>query len=169
MDFFDLIAQRHSVRAYKPDPVESEKVQRILEVARLAPTAANRQQFKIVVIETNKIKGDLKRLYIRSWFAGLEAPLIIGVCSIPDKCWIRKDNKNYSDVDAAIVMDHIILAATALDLGTCWIGGFDLEAAREILELDESWEPVAFTPLGYAQDEAGLKKRKPLDELVIYK
>jgi nitroreductase len=169
MDYFEVIQKRHSVRHYKPDPVESEKLQHILEAARLAPTAVNKQQFKIIVFETAGRKDDLKKIYNQRWFVEAEAPLLIGVCSIPDKCWVRIDEKSYADVDAAIVMDHIILAATALDLGTCWVGGFDLKAAREVLELDETMEPIAFTPLGYAQERAFKKIRKPLEEIVIYK
>ena len=169
MDYFDVIQNRHSVRSYQPDPVEPEKLQQILETARLAPTAANRQQYKIIVINTAGKKEELNKMYKREWFLELEAPLIIGVCSIPQKCWIRSDQKNYSDVDAAIVMDHIVLAATALGLGTCWMGGFDLKVAKEVLDLDEEWEPIAFTPLGYAQPKPFKKVRKPLEELVVYK
>jgi len=171
MDFFDLIKERYSVRSYNPNKkVEQEKLNNILEAARLAPTAANRQAFKIIVMETEGRKEDLKRIYGRPWFA--EAPLVLCVCAIPGKCWVRLDGKNYSDVDAAIVMDHIVLAAAAQGLGTCWIGAFDLQAARQVLGLDDSLEPVAFTPLGYPSESSvrpPVKARKPLEELVIYK
>lgn len=78
------------------------------------------------------------------------------------------DNKNYGDVDVTIAMDHLILAATELGLGTCWIGAFDPVAARDVLGLPEEVEPVAFTPLGYPADQPGTKRRKPLSELVRY-
>jgi nitroreductase len=78
------------------------------------------------------------------------------------------DGKNYSEVDITIAMDHLILAATDLGLGTCWIGAFDPSAAKEILGIPSGVEPVAFTPLGYAADTPLVKKRKPLDELVRY-
>ncbi|MDD4169263.1 MAG: nitroreductase family protein [Desulfotomaculaceae bacterium] len=167
MEFLDAIKKRYSVRSYKPDPVEQEKLAIILEAARLAPTAANRQAFKVIVIETSGRKEDLKKIYGKDWFG--EAPLVLGVCSIPGGCWVRSDKKNYSDVDAAIVMDHIILAATDQGLGTCWVGAFNLQAAKEVLGLDDSMEPVAFTPLGYAKDTMIKKSRKSLDDLVIYK
>jgi nitroreductase len=169
MDYFEVIEKRHSVRSYKPDPVEPEKLQSILEAASLAPTAANRQAFKIIVVNANGRKEELNKIYNKRWFVEVEAPLLIGVCSIPEKSWVRSDEKSYADVDAAIVMDHIILAATALGLGTCWIGGFDLKAAKEVLELEDTWEPIAFTPLGYALEKDFKKIRKPLEELVIYK
>lgn len=165
MDFFNVLEQRYSVRSYRPDPVEAEKLEQIMEAARLAPTACNRQAFKIIVISTKGRQNELKKIYPKDWFG--EAPNVLCVCSTPGENWVRKDGKNYSDVDAAIVMDHMILAATALGLGTCWIGAFDPEAARNVLGLGDSMEPVAFTPLGYSKGLAPDKSRKPVGELVI--
>jgi len=166
MDFDKLIRERYSVRAYLPKPVEEEKLKKILEAAVLAPTAANRQAFRLIVIGTAGREDELKRIYSKDWFT--QAPCVICVCSLPAENWTRKDGKNYSDVDAAIVMDHLILAAADKGLGTCWIGEFDAEAAREVLNLPDDAEPVAFTPLGYPADKPGAKKRKTLDELVKY-
>ncbi len=165
MDFFSVLEQRYSVRSYRPDPVEAEKLEQIMEAARLAPTACNRQAFKVIVVSTKGRQDELKKIYPKDWFG--EAPNVLCVCSTPGENWVRKDGKNYSDVDAAIVMDHMILAATALGLGTCWIGAFDLEAARNVLGLDNSMEPVAFTPLGYAKGFAPNKSRKSVADLVI--
>lgn len=166
MDYFEAVQLRHSVRSYKPDAVEPEKLQRILECARLAPTAANRQSFRVVVVTTEGNKEVLQHIYSRTWF--VNAPYLLCVCSVPGKCWVRSDKKNYSDVDAAIVMDHMVLAATAQGLGTCWVAAFDVEAARSILKLDDAWEPIAFTPLGYPTDSTFKKVRKPLEEVVVY-
>jgi nitroreductase len=99
----------------------------------------------------------------------VEAPLLLGVCAIPEKSWVRRDGRYYGDVDAAIVMDHIILAATGQGLGTCWVAAFKADAAKEVLELDESMELIALTPIGYASTTPPERKRKPLEELVIYK
>jgi nitroreductase len=166
VEFIELVKKRYSVRAYKNDPVEKEKLDKILEVARFAPTAVNYQPFQIMVIKTEGKKEELKRIYQARWFS--EAPVVLCVSSIPEKAWTRRDGKNYADVDATIVMDHIILAATSLGLGTCWIGAFDVEAAKEVLNLPEGVEPLVFTPLGYAADELGEKSRKELWELVKY-
>jgi nitroreductase len=164
MEFSELIRKRYSVRAYKSDPVEEEKLQQVLEAARLAPTAANRQPFQLIVIPTAGRESELRRIYSRDWF--VKAPLVLCACAIPAQGWTRMDGKPYVDVDVAIAMDHLILAATNLGLGTCWIAAFDPAAAREVLDLPEGVEPVVFTPLGYPADSIGPKKRKPLSELV---
>ena len=166
MDFSQLIETRYSVRAYKSDPVEDEKLQQVLEAARLAPTAANRQPFQLVVIHTAGREEELQRIYGRDWF--VQPPLVIGIFGVPGLAWSRRDGMNYHVVDATIVMDHLILAAANAGLGTCWIGAFDPDAAREVLGLPDTVEPIAFTPLGYPADELNPKKRKPLSDLVRY-
>ena len=167
MDFEKLAAARYSVRAYKSDPVPDEVLNRILDAARNAPTAANKQPFKIIVIRTEGRQEELGRVYSREWFT--QAPLVLAICAVTEEAWIRKfDEKSYSFVDAAIVFDYLILAATDLGLGTCWIAAFDPVAAREVLGLPEGVEPVAFTPLGYAVDEQKPKQRKEPTVLVKY-
>ncbi len=168
MDFQTLIKTRYSVRAYKPDPVEDEKLQAVLDAARLAPTAANRQPVRLIVVHTAGREADLKRIYGRDWF--VQAPLVIAVCGLADEGWQRDryDGKSYVDVDAAIVMDHLILAATEQGLGTCWIAAFDPDAARKVLGLPDGVDPIVFTPLGYADIAPGEKTRTSLEALVRY-
>ncbi len=167
MNFSELVTKRYSVRAYKPDSVEDEKLLQVLEAARMAPTAANRQPFQLIVIHTEGREDELQRIYGQKWFT--QAPLIICACALPSQGWVRKfDRENYSAVDVAIAMDHLILEAANLGLGTCWIAAFEPDAAREILGLPEDVEPIAFTPLGYPADSPRAKKRKPLSELVRY-
>jgi len=166
MEFSELIETRYSVRAYKSDPVEDDALNQVLEAVRLAPTAANRQPFQLIVIHTAGREAELRRIYNRDWFA--QAPLVICACGIPAQGWTHSDGKNYTDVDVAIAMDHLILAAASLGLGTCWIAAFDPTAAREVLGLPDGVEPIAFTPLGYPADRPGPKKRKALSELVRY-
>jgi len=155
MDFMALIKTRYSVRAYKHDPIEDEKLQQVLEAARLAPTGANRQGFQLVVVHTEGREEEMKRIYPRDWFA--QAPVLI--CAVAPVDY---------QLNVGIVIDHLILAATELGLGTCWIGAFDREATREILGIPEGMEPIIFTPLGYPADAPRAKKRKALEDLVRY-
>jgi nitroreductase len=166
MNFLELVEKRFSVRAYKPDPVESGILEKILEAVRQAPSACNRQPFRFIVINTAGRKEELLRIYGREWF--VQAPIVICACSIPEQAWHRQDMKNYADIDVTIAMDHLILAATDVGLGTCWIGAFNYAETRRILRLPEGVEPVAFTPLGYPAEEPGDKSRKNLGELVRY-
>lgn len=165
MKFQELIKTRYSVRAYKPDPVEDDKLARVLEAARIAPTAANRQAFRVIVIRTEDHEANLRRIYGRDWF--VQAPYILCVCAVPSEAWVRKvDGWNAAEVDATIVMSHIVLAAAEEGLGTCWIAAFDPAAAREVLGIPREVIPSAFTPLGYAADSGLAKKRRPLAELI---
>jgi nitroreductase len=166
MNFLKLAAKRYSVRAYKPDLVEDEKLQQVLETARLAPTAHRQQPLQFIVIHTKDKEADLRHIYSASWF--VQAPIVICACGIPSEGWVRQDGKNYCDIDVAIAMDHLILSAADLGLGTCWIGAFNPQAAREILRLPDSVEPIVFTPLGYPDDQPRDKIRKSIDELVRY-
>jgi nitroreductase len=164
MEFSELIRKRYSVRSYRPDPVESDKLQFILEAARLAPSACNLQPFQILVIPTEGREQALQRIYMKGWF--VQAPMVLCVCGLPGLAWVRRDGRSYLAVDAAIVMDHIILAATDMGLGTCWIAAFDAAAAREVLNIPRDVEPLLFTPLGYPADQPSPKERKPLSALV---
>jgi len=164
MDFPELIRRRYSVRAYRPEPVPEEALARILEAGRLAPTAANRQPFRIVVLHTAGRQEALRRVYARDWF--LQAPIVLCVCGVPSEAWVRKDGRSHLDIDAAIVMDHLVLAATEEGLGTCWIANFDVDAARSVFEVRPGEVPLLLTTLGYAADRAGVKERRQLDELV---
>jgi nitroreductase len=166
MDFQELMRRRYSVRAYSSAPVEEDKLLQILEAARLAPTAANRQPFRVIVIETRGREDELRRIYHKEWF--VQAPLVICVCGVAAESWRGEHGKDYLWVDVAIAMDHLILAATDLGLGTCWIGAFNPDEASEILGLPDELEPILFTPLGYPADTPSEKARRPLDELVRY-
>lgn len=168
MELRDVIKNRYSVRGYKDIPVEKEKVDKILESGRLAPTGVNYQAFKIFVIDTEKNKDILSKIYPKSWF--VEAPIVLCVAIDFSRTWKRPwDGKDIGDIDAAIVMDHMILTATDLGLGTCYIGAFDKDIASEFLELEGEYEAILFTPLGYPNDAGRRPERKSIEELVVYK
>ena len=167
MEFSDVITKRYSVRGYLDKDVEDEKLQYVLKAATIAPTGVNAQPFKVYVIDTKKYSEELSEIYSAKWF--VEAPYVLCVVAVKDEAWTRRwDSKNISDIDATIVMDHIILAATDVGLGTCYIGAFKKYKAHEFLNLKENEEPVLFTPLGYGNAEPRETPRKELDEFVVY-
>ena len=164
MEFYEVINKRRSIRAYKKDPVEDSKLSRILNAARLAPTAANRQPYSLIVVKDEETKLKLKDAYSQEWF--FTAPVIVCACALPDDAWKRNDGKGYVDVDVAIAMDHLILAASAEGLGTCWIAAFKPEVVREALNIPDNMEPLVLTPLGYPETIPEPTFRKPLEEMV---
>ena len=166
MEYFDLIQKRYSVRAYQPDMVDDQKIDMLLEAARLAPTASNRQPFRIIITKTAGKQEELANVYHRDWF--WSAPLVVCACGIPGEAWVRKDGKIYLAVDVAIVMDHFILAAANQGLGTCWIAAFNEEAARQFFSLPTEVEPIILTPLGYPVNSLREMVRKPIEQLVYY-
>lgn len=168
MQFFDVIEARGSIRSYKPDPVEPEKLEKILRTAVKAPTARNKQGFKVFVIKTAGHEKELIKMYMpeSNWF--VDAPYILCLCAMKDVYQDPESHRDFSEIDAAIVMDHMTLAATALGLGTCWIGAFDPDAAREVLKLDDNLEPIILATLGYPKQPVIKRQKKTLDELVVY-
>lgn len=167
MEFIDVINERYSMRCFLDKEVEKEKLEYVLKAATIAPTGVNAQPFKVYVIDTKKYKDELSEIYGAKWF--VEAPYVLCVVALKDKAWTRPwDKKNIADIDATIVMDHMILAATDVGLGTCYIGAFKKYKAHKFLNLDENEEPVLFTPLGYGNAEPRDTPRMDLDEFVVY-
>jgi nitroreductase len=167
MDFADTIRTRRSIRAYEDRPIEEGKLARVLEAARRAPTAANRQPIRLYVVRSPETRQALRQAYPQDWF--VQAPVIVCGCAVPGEAWERVDGRNYADVDLVIAMDHLILAATAEGLGTCWIGAFNPELLRKALDLPEGVEPIALTPLGYPAAQPRTTDRKQLDQIVEYR
>lgn len=167
MDFYEVVKERRSVRAYRPDPVEEDKLARVLQAAQSAPSAANRQPIRLYVIRDAALRSGMLAAYSQEWFS--KAPVIICACTVPGEAWQRVDGKNYADVDLAIAFDHLTLAAAAEGLGTCWVGAFRPDKVCELLALPDGVEPVAMTPLGYPADRPRAKNRKSLDEIVEYR
>ncbi|MDU1890049.1 MAG: nitroreductase family protein [Dysgonomonas sp.] len=168
MKLLELIESRYSVRAYLPQSVEKEKLEYILNCARLAPSAANLQPWVFYVVEKEgEVKERVRESYHRDWFK--EAPVYIVVCKDTSVSWKRTatDGKDYADVDAAIAAEHICLAAAEIGLGTCWICNFDPEILSRALQLSDNVEAVAMFCLGYINEEkskAPEKKRRPLSD-----
>ena len=167
MSFLELASKRYSVRNYTNRPVEENKILEVLEAARVAPSAVNYQPWHLIVVTEQGLKSKIAEAYPRDWFK--QAPVVIVACGDHEKSWKRKDGKDHCDVDVAIALDHLALAATSLGLGTCWVCAFDAKRVHEILRLPEQLEVIALLPLGYPGDAPiPLKKRKDLDELVSW-
>lgn len=168
MDFEKLTSTRYSVRAFLTKKIEDQKLEVIMEAARKSPTAVNFQPFRLYVIRDEKMLHQLHECYHRSWFA--TAPIIIVAVGLHDSAWKRSsDGKDHTDIDMAIVIDHIMLQAADLKLGTCCVCNFDFQKCREILELKPSEEPIALIPIGYpSTDDIPVKNRKGIDELVVW-
>ena len=166
--FLELAETRRSVRAYKPDPVPEDLLQTVLEAGRLAPSACNKQPWRFIVVRSETGRRALGAAYAREWF--WKAPVVIAVCILPGDAWTRSyDGKNYAMVDGALAMDHMMLAAAELGLGTCWIGAFDPAAVRETLGLPDGAEVVGMTPLGFPDVEPNprVRSRRPLGEIAM--
>jgi nitroreductase len=166
MSFGELVRARYSVRAYDATPVDEAALERILEAVRLAPTAANRQAFRVLVLRTADRERELRRIYDRAWF--VQAPLVLVVCAVPGEAWTRAaDGWSAGETDAAIAMTHLLLAAAEEGLGTCWVASFDPAVARGVLGLPDELVPWAFTPLGHPAGAPPTRVRRPVAELVL--
>jgi len=169
--FLQLAKKRYSCRKYQPVPVEEEKINYLLECGRIAPSAANRQPWKVFVVRDSGILSLIHDAYPREWFAG--APVVFVFCGDHSLSWKRqKDAKDHADIDIAIMVDHITLAATEQGLATCWICAFDPDKLRQILELPDHLEPLVVLPLGYPADSADENRhqqsRKPANDFVTF-
>mgnify|MGYP006310364165 CR=1 FL=1 len=165
MDFSQLIRKRYSVRKFQEQPVEEEKLLKVLEAARVSPSAVNFQPFHLLVFRKKEMLEQMVQIYQRDWIK--TAPVILLACADHSQSWKRSvDGKDSADIDVAIAVDHITLQAAELGLGTCWVCNFDAEKCAEILDLPSYIEPLVMLPLGYPADSARAKKRKELNEII---
>jgi nitroreductase len=159
MDVFEAIANRRSIRAYKNEPVPAESLERILEAARVAPTAANRQEFKFVVVTDEGMRKALASACNNQTFV-VDAGVVIAACAI-------NPERRFHAVDVAIAVDHMTLAAHALGLGTCWIGAFSEEKVKELLGIPEGVKVVCVLPVGVPAKEGVMRSRKAKEDLFV--
>lgn len=166
MNFLELVKARYAARKYAARPVEAEKLAYIMECVRLAPSAVNFQPWRFRVVTEEPALNALRQCYGREWIA--TAPCIIVACANHRESWHRRsDNKDHADIDIAIAVEHLCLAATEQGLGTCWICNFDAIQCSKALDLPADMEPIALIPVGYAADERTEKKRKALEEILF--
>ena len=166
MNFLQLTKQRQSVRKYSEAPVAEADIDYIMECVRMAPSACNRQPWQFVIVESDDAKQKLRQCYDRSWFA--TAPLYIVCLKNTEENWVRpEDNHTHGDIDLAIAIEHLCLAATERNLGTCWVCNFNVDLTRKLFATG-TMEPVAIIPIGHIASDCPIvdKKRKPLTDIV---
>jgi nitroreductase len=167
MELSDTILKRYSVRNFKNEQVPREKIMELMEYVRMAPSAVNYQPWHFIILTNRGNIENLAKAYPRPWL--ISAPVIIVACINRKESWRRiKDNKDFGDVDVAIAIDHMTLAATSMGLGTCWVCNFDVDICKKMLELPDHMEPLAIIPLGYPINVVPEKKRKSMDEIVSW-
>jgi len=175
MEFIDVIRARTSAREFSDKDIEDEKITYVLECARLAPSWENKQCWRFIVVKNKEtIEQIAKTSIINRWLR--KSPVLIVACADPTESG-TKNFIEYFTVDVSIALEQLILAATDLGLGSCWIAGFNEEKIKELLEVPKRIRVVALTPLGYPEMRKGIterftqvvlkaKKRKTLDEIV---
>ncbi|MBR1743130.1 MAG: nitroreductase family protein [Lachnospiraceae bacterium] len=193
MDFMDISKKRHTVRKYDRRPVEKEKIEKILEAGRWAPTAVNAQPQRVLVLDTQENLEKVRAFCTFGWqkkyvelakesdTEGHEkiviyygAPVVMVVCYDTEECWIHPESGKASGAtDATIVATHMMMEAASIGLGSAWISYFDEEKARELLEIPKHWKPVCMLYVGYPAEDympndklSG--KRKELGETCFY-
>jgi nitroreductase len=156
MDFMDVVRNRRSIRRYRPDPIPEDALMEVLEAGRLAPSGSNKQPWHFVIVKTKEVK---EAMGIPDWAA--DAPVVLVVCGDPEV------SETWNVVDPTIAMEHMILAATSLGLGTCWIGrlGRD-EQVKDVLGIPGHLKVIAVTPMGYPDESPPPKDRKNLEQIV---
>jgi len=164
---FEAIKTRRSIRKYKKTKIETEKLKKVLEAARLAPSACNFQPWSFIVVSDSETRQSLYSAYNKDWF--VNAPIIIVACGFSDKGWVRGDGEKYYPVDVAIAMQNLVLVAHDLGLGTCWVAAFDEKKVKKALGIPKNVRVIAMTPLGYSDEVKGpIVERKSLEQIIHY-
>ena len=166
MDVFEAISERRSIRKYKSTEIEQEKLDKILESARIAPSAANRQEWKFIVVKDIETRQKLVDAAHGQKFLA-QAPLTIIACSTESERQMPCGQYAYT-VDLSIAVSFMILQATELHLGTCWLGAFNEGMVKQVLDIPDGIRVPAMFTLGYADENPDQRPRKYLDKIVCY-
>ena len=166
MDVMTAIKTRRSIRNYKDAEIEEEKLEKVLETARLAPSASNRQQWKFIVVKDEDTRKKLAVAARNQHFVG-EAPCVIVACATETEHMMPCGQLSYP-IDLAIAVDHMTLKAVEEGLGTCWIGAFDEAEVKKILGIPEKIRVVQLLPIGYPEYVPSQTPRKMFEEVVVF-
>lgn len=165
MNVSEAIRQRYSVRAYQDRPVEEDKLRRIMEAARMAPSANNRQEWRYVIVRDREKRRKLAEIAMGQQFVA-QAPVVIAACAVTDNHAMRCGQLCYP-IDVAISIDHLTLQAVEEGLGTCWIGAFKEDETKKLLGIPDAVRVVDLVTLGYPADQLRSKSRLSLEEIVM--
>jgi nitroreductase len=165
MNVFDAIETRRSVRKFHPDAIEPEKLEKVLEAARISPSAANQQNWKFILVQDKAKIALLKAASYDQPQVG-EAPAAIVACATDSR--EMSCGQQTAPVDVSIAVSYLILEAHELGLGTCWLGHFNADAVKAALDIPENVTVVAFTPIGYPAETPEARPRKSKEEVISY-
>lgn len=165
MEVFEAIQKRYSCRRYKPDEIEKEKIKKLLEAARLAPSAHNSQEWKFIVVKDPDKRVKIGEASNQPFVS--QAPIIVAGVATETSGVMRNGIPEFI-VNLSIALEHIALEAVEQGLATCWIGAFDQEKVKEILEIPEDCQIVSLLTVGYPADSPPTKDRKPLEEIISF-
>lgn len=169
MNVLDAISGRRSIRAFRNIPVEKEKVETLLKAATFAPSEGNLQSWKFFVVHNDEKKREFARAAGNQRFVS-EAPVVIVVCVDLEATapYGARGKTLYCLQTSGAAIQNILLTAHSMELGTCWVGAFREEEVARTLALPQHLRPVAIIPVGYPAENPGMRKRKPLEEVVRY-
>jgi nitroreductase len=163
MEFYEVIEKRQSIRSYKGDPVPQESLDRIAVALQQAPSACNLQPWSFRIVRNDKLKSDICACYGGKWLA--EAPAIIVALGNIETCWKRPEGTPIMDIDMGIAMEHIVLAAAAEGLGTCWICAYNSDEMNKAMNIIKPWSVLAVSPLGFPDVIPERKEHKAVKEI----
>ncbi len=168
MDFYKVVKNRVSTREYKSDAITNEILDRVLDAARLAPSGKNGQPWRFIVVKNIETRKKLVGACRGQRFIQ-EAPVTIVACGYESRAYKKMGGYwNSLPVDIGISLEHLMLAAEVEGLGTCWIGAFNEEEVRNLLDVPKEVKIVALTPIGYPDCKKRFNSRKNLSEIVMY-
>jgi nitroreductase len=166
MNVFEAIKQRRSVRSYQDKPIEEEKLLRVLEAGRLAPSAKNLQEWRYVIVRDKELRKKVAVAANNQYFIAEAPVIIVGCATMAD--YVLTCGQPAHSIDLAISMDHMTLQAVEEGLGTCWIGAFKEDEVKKVLNIPPEMRVVEIMPLGYPKFIPDPKPRKKLEEIVFH-
>ena len=166
MTVMEAIQKRRSIRKYSDQPIEEDKLQRVLEAARLSPSAGNQQNWKFIVVRDADKRAKLMDAAKQQLFVG-QAPAIIVACGTEPRGIMTCGQPRYT-VDLSIAVAYMILEAAEIGLGTCWLGRFDENKVKAVLGIPDEVRVVSMFPLGYPEESPPPRSRKKIEEIVCY-